>query len=184
MFFTVLSGFIFLVILNKVLLKFKKYLEDKFKLESMKKFIVSRKDLAEFGMDYYLTLCKYIIIEKKLAREVYIIDITGREIVDIKFISNGNQVYASCLLKDTYDTEELENVTYDEVLDLVNFMVKDGVNQGIIFTNSYFDKDAIKFIEDLNKNSEKYKIDIIDGYEIIKYARVRNENFNKEAKYA
>ena len=30
-------------------------------------------------------------------------------------------------------------------------------------------------MNDLNKNSKKYKIEIIDGYEIIKYARLRNE---------
>ena len=182
MYFMLMCGFIFIVVINKVLIKLKSYLENKFKLENMKKFIVSRKDLSEFGMDYYLTLCKYIIIQKKLAREVYIIDITGREIVDIKFINNGNQVYASCLLKDTFDSEDLENVNYDEVMDLLNFMIKDGVKEGIIFTNSYVDKEALELINSLNKNSDKYKINLIDGYEIIKYARLRNENV--EVNYA
>lgn len=184
MYFMFLFGFIFLIILNKSLLKCKNYLEFKFKSDNMKKFIVSRRDLSEFGMDYYLTLCRYIIIKKQLAREVYIIDITGREIVDIKFINNGNQVYVSCILKDAYESNELDNVTYDEVLDLLNFMIKDGVREGIIFTNSYIEKDALNFIEELKKNSDKYKIDIIDGYEIIKYARLRNENVDREVNYA
>lgn len=169
------------IVLNKILLSIRKKLEVNAKLNTMKTSIITRKDLLEFGMDYYLTLCKYIIIDKKLSKEVYIQDITGREIVDIKFIDNKEkQVYASCILKDFLDSGDFENVTHKEVMDLLNFMIKDGVNKGIIFTNSYIEDDALCFLENLNRNSEKYKIELIDGYEIIKFARKRNENFWEE----
>lgn len=165
----------FFIILNKLLVSFKKSLECKLRLNSMMTSIITRRDLLDFGMDYYLTLCKYIIIDKKISKEVYIQDITGREIVDIKFVdNNGKQVYVSCILKDTLESGDFENVTYNEVLDLLNFMIKDDVNKGIIFTNSYIEEDALNFIENLNKNSEKYKMELIDGYEVIKFARKRN----------
>lgn len=171
----------FFIILNKILLYIKKNLERKVKLNGMKNSIITRKDLLEFGMDYYLTLCKYIIIDKKISKEVYIQDITGREIVDIKFVDNDkNQVYVSCILKDILDSNDFENVTYSEVMDLLNFMIKDDVNNGIIFTNSYIEDEALCFIESLNENSKKYKIELIDGYEIIKFARKRNGKFEGE----
>lgn len=165
----------FFMILNKLLVSFRKNLECKLRLNSMMTSIITRRDLLDFGMDYYLTLCKYIIIDKKISKEVYIQDITGREIVDIKFVDNDEkQVYVSCILKDTLESGDFENVTYSDVLDLLNFMIKDDVNKGIIFTNSYIEEDALNFIEDLNKNSKKYKMELIDGYEVIKFARKRN----------
>ena len=178
--FKIFLSIIFLIVLNKILLAVKKHLETKFKLNRMSNTIISRKDLLEFGMDYYLTLCRYIIIEKKLSKEVYIQDITGREIIDIKFINEGNQVYVSCILKEILESGEFEDVTYDEVLDLLNFMIKDNIRKGIIFTNSFIEKEALEFIENLNKNSDKYEIELIDGYEIIKFARKRNEKFEEE----
>ncbi len=182
--FKVFLSMILCVLLNKILVYIKKMLEHKIRTKSMKYPLVNRKDLLEFGMDYYLNLCKYVIIQKQLSKQVEIQDITGREIVDIKFINEGKQVYSSCILKDYLDEEGFEGVTYGEVLDLMNFMIKDNVNKGIIFTNSYFDKDALNFIEDLNKNSKKYQIEIIDGYEMIKYARLKNENIDMEVVYA
>ncbi len=166
---------ILFVIFNKILIYVRKMLENKFKIRNMEDSIINRQDLVEFGMDYYLNLCKYIIIQKNLSKEVQIQDITGREIVDIKFTNMGNQVYSSCILKDFVDSNTPEGVSYSEVLDLMNFMIKDNVTHGLIFSNSDFDEDALNYINDLNKNSKKYKIEIIDGYEIIKYARLRNE---------
>ena len=63
-------------------------------------------------------------------------------------------------------------------------MIKDNVNRGIIFVNSDLIEDASKFINDINLNSNKYKIDIVSGYDIIKFARKRNEEYNKELLYA
>lgn len=182
--FKVFLSMILCVLLNKILIYIKKMLEHKLKIKSMKYPLVNRKDLLEFGMDYYLNLCKYVIIQKQLSKQVEIQDITGREIVDIKFINQGEQVYSSCILKDFVDPEGFEGVTYSEVLDLMNFMIKDNVNRGIIFTNSHFDEDALSFISDLNKNSKKYNIEIVDGYEMIKYARLKNENIDTEVIYA
>ena len=59
-------------------------------------------------------------------------------------------------------------------------MIKDNIRKGIIFTNSFIEKEALEFIENLNKNSDKYEIELIDGYEIIKFARKRNEKFEEE----
>lgn len=146
----------------------------------MKKSIITRMDILKFGMDYYLKLCEYIIINKGISDEVYIQDITGKEIIDIKFINKDKEkVYASCILKDMYDGIEFENVTYQEIINLLNFMIKDNVSKGIIFINSCIEDKGLKFINDLNENSGRFKIDVIDGYEIIKFARRRNEKLNE-----
>ncbi len=175
---------IILALLNKILIILKKYLEKKTKTYNMYNSILTRKDLLDFGMDYYLTLCKYIILEKGLSKEVYIQDTTGREIVDIKFINEENDVYVSCILKDILEKDEFEKVTYDEVMDLLSCMIKDNVSRGIIFHNSDMDRKASDFINSLNKNSQRYRIDIIDGYEIIKFGRKRNERAEGEINYA
>ncbi len=183
--FNIFLIIIFVVVLNKFLNIVRKNVEVKFKIESISNSIISRKDLVELGMDYYLTLCRYIIIKKGMSKEVYIQDITGREIVDIKFTDvSGKEVYASCILKEVSSGEDLDYVTYNEVLDLLSFMIKDNVHKGIVFTNFDIEDSAVKFIENLNKFSKKYRIEVVDGYEIIKFARKRNENLEEKFKYA
>lgn len=183
--FKIFLVIIIILVLNKFLSIVRKNMEIKSRVDSISDSIISRKDLVELGMDYYLTLCKYIIIKKGISKEVYIQDITGREIVDIKFTDIQNrEVYVSCLLKDFSNEGEFDSATYDEILDLLSFMIKDDINKGIIFCNSSVENKAIEFIKNLNKNSKKYNIEIIDGYEIIKFARRRNESTEERFKYA
>ncbi|AID44270.1 hypothetical protein SFBM_0329 [Candidatus Arthromitus sp. SFB-mouse-Japan] len=174
---------IFLCI-NKFLIFIRIRIETKFKNNFKTRSIINRIDLIDYGVDYYLLLCKYIISKMKDISDIVIEDISGREVVDIKFNQNGKMVYCSCILKDRLENKKFDLVTYYEVLDLLNYMIKDNVNRGIIFVNSDLIEDASKFINDINLNSNKYKIDIVSGYDIIKFARKRNEEYNKELLYA
>lgn len=170
--------------INKFLVFIRIRIENRFKNNFKIRSIINRIDLVDCGVDYYLLLCKYIISKMEDIDSITIEDISGREVIDIKFNQNSEVVYCSCILKDTLENKKFELVTYYEVLDLLNYMIKDNVNRGIIFVNSDLMKDAIKFVNDINLNSSKYKIDIIRGYDIIKFARKRNEEYNKEFIYA
>ncbi|WP_044035485.1 hypothetical protein [Candidatus Arthromitus sp. SFB-rat-Yit] len=171
-------------LINKLLVFIRSYLENRFKNNLKTRSIISRRDLINYGVDYYLLLCKYIVSKMKNVDDIIIEDITGREVVDIKFNQNGKKVYCSCILKDVLENGDINLATYDEVLELINYMIRDNVNKGIIFVNSNLMDDAIRFVNNINLNSNKYIIDIINGYDIIKFARKRNEEYTEGSVYA
>lgn len=183
----IIKGFIVIILcilFNRVLIYMRKYIESMHDKNNRIRLIPTRLDIVNYGIDSYLKLCKYIISKMDNSKDIIIQDITGREVVDIKFIQNDRVVYSACLLKDVDSTGSLEFVNYDEVLGFLNFMIKDDVKYGIIFTNSDFDTRVYEFVTGLNSNSKNYNIKLINGYEIIKFERMRIEENIKGFKYA
>ncbi len=175
---------VFCILLNKILIYIRKYIQNMLDNNNKIRLIPTRKDIINYGIDNYLILCKYIISKLDNVDDIEIQDITGKEVVDIKFKENGDMCYSSCILKDVLDGDELDVVTYDEVLELLNFMIRDSVKKGYIFTNSDLDDKSKDFIDKINKNSLNYNIKFICGYEIIKFERMRKEEGIREVKYA
>lgn len=183
----ILRGFIIIImciLFNRILIYIRRYIQSISDKNNKIRLICNRIDIVNYGIDNYLKLCKYIISKVDNTTDIIIQDITGREVVDIRFCNNGKVVYSACILKDMDSMNVLEMVTYDEVLEFLNFMIKDDVSEGIIFTNSDFDDKAYEFIDNLNSNSRKYNIRVINGYEVIKFDRMRMEENIKEFRYA